>query len=637
MLAGFAGRLYYDGRRAAQDAQLLAQKLLAPAGYRKTAQTCGALSFVTAVGPDARKNETAAVNSKDGCHVFFGAGTLYNRKELLRDLKAPLLVSETELMCLAWEQWRASAPARLDGDWMFAVYDSWRDELALARSWGHSSLYYHCGSGFFAFATHPAAITGLPGVPARPDLGTVSQLLGGTVTPPEATCWEGVKQLSPGSMLTLSNGRIKETNWWSPGRVREARSLPTNEQVLLDRFIDLYEDAVHRRLVTPRGVGAVLKDSLDSASLCVLAAEGLGAQSRPLHIWTAAPLNREETAAFRRWGADEREAAAAVAGECGNIRHTPLAAPDRDPITAISNQIVRTGQPDTGGRNQFWTDEMLMKAQDANCGVLLTDHFFGANVSWVPPAVALFPKNRFYGEASWAEYYRLVKSKAERRLKWAAMALTSPLELARPVHPLLNHTFLESAEYRQGLRMAQSEEHTRAGAALMRMNRMDRWYHEGYWNGIEVRDPALDLPLTEFLLSLPDRAFYQNGMDQRVLRLGMAGKIPDSIRLGPTRRPQTEDIVPRVRRFGASARAAFESIQASLMARELLNLDRVDKVLKAVLAGENGPGITKRCTEILLPAVSIGLFLAHFDSAFDWHSLMEMMPAGEPAFSKSIG
>jgi asparagine synthase (glutamine-hydrolysing) len=50
-------------------------------------------------------------------------------------------------------------------------------------------------------------------------------------------------------------------------------------------------------------------------------------------------------------------------------------------------------------------------------------------------------------------------------------------------------------------------------------------------HGVEVRMPFMDWRLVTYVFSLPDASKVGGGFTKRVARLGMAGKMPDSIRL----------------------------------------------------------------------------------------------------------
>ncbi len=156
-----------------------------------------------------------------------------------------------------------------------------------------------------------------------------------------------------------------------------------------------------------------------------------------------------------------------------------------------------------------------------------------------------------------------------------------------------------------------------ANAAEVHMGYFDTSYHNSFWSGVEERDPTMDIKLNEFVLSLPENMFFRDGMDRCVMRLGMQGILPDEIRLNRRRGRQGSDIVPRVRHFSQQAEQALTYIEASGLARELLNVQLLGQILRSICQGETGIEIMNECTRVLLPGLSAGLFLASFDTDFE--------------------
>jgi len=102
------------------------------------------------------------------------AARLDNRAELVEALgfssdDAPRL-SNGNLVGLAFDRWGEEVCSYLQGDWAMAAWDARERRLLLARdAFGSSSLYFHEGKGFIAFASSLKALLALPGVVKEPD------------------------------------------------------------------------------------------------------------------------------------------------------------------------------------------------------------------------------------------------------------------------------------------------------------------------------------------------------------------------------------------------------------------------------------------------------------------------------------
>ncbi|MCX8129201.1 MAG: asparagine synthase-related protein [Clostridia bacterium] len=617
MLAGFTGKIYFDGYKASiDDAKVLLQNMHMPEGLYTELKICGALALAAAI-PVSTKNaglDMITIGRED--MILAGAGSLYNREELIEELACSHNATDLQLMWAAWQKWGADAPVRIEGDWMLAAYDSSSMELLLARSWGHSSLYFFRGDEFLAFATHPGSLAGLPGIPHEPDIQVITQMLCAVPLAPEATCWKGISQLLPASRIDVKHRRIHEHVWWRPSQVRQIRIKDKREAV--DRFSVLYSEAVKKRLRSQSEVGATLSAGLDSSSVCVLAARGLIPYGKVLHTWTAAPRYPDEACSFGSWLTDERTLASKAISAEGNVRHTIVDAAGVSPIESIRMQILRTGRPQVSAANQYWIDKILTLAAESGCSVLLTGQFGNSTVSWSPHKITLLPKWKYYPHTPWKDYLRLVRQKSGRTMRKIRKTIHDCRYSVKQEYPLLNLQFVSSELFRSCTGCVQdtnSVDH--ASIAEVNMNLFDIWYHNSYWNGVEVRDPTMDIKLTEFLLSLPDSMFFQDGMDRRMMRIGMEGILPDEVRLNKHRGQQSSDIVPRVRNFRHHVLQAIACIESSLLACGLLNIANMRLILQRIIKGETGFDIMKDCSRILLPGLSAGLFLASFDTDFD--------------------
>src|SRR5262249_40270946 len=126
--------------------------------------------------------------------------------------------SDTEVIVHAWEQWGADCVKRFRGMFAFALYDSKRGVLFLARDrLGKKPLYYSLlGERFLVFASELKALLVHPLVGKRLDPVAVDDYFAFGYVPDPATIYKGIKKLPPGHHLEITRGKTvgSPTEYW---------------------------------------------------------------------------------------------------------------------------------------------------------------------------------------------------------------------------------------------------------------------------------------------------------------------------------------------------------------------------------------------------------------------------------------
>lgn len=621
ILNGFVGLFFLNGRSASSsDAEQLEKCIVATKKHVINSAHIGAFAVASAeldgscAGFDAKQNRH--IFTDDAYYLFVGAGSIYNRIELINELRCEKPVSDSEIMWFAWQRWKTGAPEHLDGDWMFAVYDMKKEELVIARAWGNTSLYWFTGKDFVAFSTHPNSLRSIDNVSVNIDLDTVARLLLSKKICCYASCWKEIKQIKPGSWVLIKDDKFIENIFWRP--MFESPDSVVNEKAALEEFIFLYDNAVKKRLGINTKTGATLSSGLDSSSVCALAARELKNRGEVLKTWTSVPKYINEAYSFSNWNVDESEMVNMFLADSVNISHTYIDASDISPIDSIREQIVKTGKPQGPVANLYWIDKIIMQANKSGHGVLLTGQFGNLSVSYSPPNIQFFPKGRYFPETSWIKYLRFLVKKSKIEIKNKLKKTIGYDEGLNDKSGNFNPEFLNSSIYNdisKNDKLTGMVKHNEI--AEVHEGIFDTWYHVGYWQGIEARDPTMDVELIKFMLRLPDETYFKDGVNRRVIRLGTEGILPDVIRLNRKRGQQGGDILPRIRSFPSHALQAMEYIEGSKLAKEILNTNKMNDILARVLDGESSKALFQEFIKMVLSGISTGLFLASLDSGVD--------------------
>jgi asparagine synthase (glutamine-hydrolysing) len=211
------------------------------------------------------------------CVVF--NGEIYNHVELRRELEQRGHVfrsshSDTEVLVHGYEQWGAGLAERLNGMFAFAVFDTRRRILLLARDrFGEKPLYYYEADGLFAFASELNALTRHSAIAARPDPAAIRKFFAWGYIPAPQAYYQGTAKLAAGHTLEydVANGRTSVRPYWrfriEPDEAYGARA----EASLVEELRHLLMQSVERRMVSDVPLGIFLSGGIDSSLIAAAA------------------------------------------------------------------------------------------------------------------------------------------------------------------------------------------------------------------------------------------------------------------------------------------------------------------------------------------------------------------------------
>jgi asparagine synthase (glutamine-hydrolysing) len=206
-------------------------------------------------------------------------GEIYNFTDLRRELIAKghafRTDSDTEVILTAYLEWGTDCLLRLNGMFAFALYDSRRRQLFLARDRaGEKPLFYAPAQGVLRFASELKALMADPALPRRIDPEALDCYLSMGFVPGERSMLQGVKKLPPAHALVfdLNNGQSRLWRYWQLPELSDAAAKgEADETGLLDELEALLEDAVRRQLVADVPVGILLSGGVDSSLVTAMA------------------------------------------------------------------------------------------------------------------------------------------------------------------------------------------------------------------------------------------------------------------------------------------------------------------------------------------------------------------------------
>ncbi|MEM4251447.1 MAG: asparagine synthase (glutamine-hydrolyzing) [Candidatus Bathyarchaeia archaeon] len=215
------------------------------------------------------------MSSSDGTIWITFNGEVYNYRELRRELEAKGHIfrssSDTEVILASYCEWGERCVDRFNGMFAFAIWDSDRRRLFLARDrLGIKPLYYAETPLGFAFASEVKAL--LPaGLKPEVDLAALNKYLTFLWVPDPDTLFKGVYKLPPAHWMTVDeSGKCEVKEYWD---VSFQEDFTVKEQEWADRLLEQMRKSVKSQLVSDVPLGAFLSGGIDSSSIVALMSE----------------------------------------------------------------------------------------------------------------------------------------------------------------------------------------------------------------------------------------------------------------------------------------------------------------------------------------------------------------------------
>src|SRR6266540_875196 len=170
---------------------------------------------------DLKTGHQPLANEDRSVWVVFN-GEIYNYRELTADLLARghrfSTASDTETLVHLYEEHGADCVRHLQGMFAFALWDSRRKALLLARDHlGIKPLYYAQTSQGLIFGSELKALIVSPWVRRRVDPAALAAYLRFGYVPDPLSILEGVAKLPPGHVLLVRDGRAgTPERYWDP-------------------------------------------------------------------------------------------------------------------------------------------------------------------------------------------------------------------------------------------------------------------------------------------------------------------------------------------------------------------------------------------------------------------------------------
>ena len=235
---------------------------------------------------DLEHGQQPMVDRDEVVAITFG-GEVHNYVELRRELEGRGATfrtqSDTEVILEGYKAWGAAVCDRLVGMFAFALWDTRREELVLARDrLGEKPLYWFRGPDALWFASSCDAFRACPGWSDRLSERGLAEYFAAGAALDDRTVFEAAHALPPGCWAVVRPGdrAPRLHRYWTIGF--EPTETGSDDD-LVDRYEAILTDAVAIRLRTDVPSVLFFSGGVDSGLIAALAIRHLGA---PLHCLT---------------------------------------------------------------------------------------------------------------------------------------------------------------------------------------------------------------------------------------------------------------------------------------------------------------------------------------------------------------
>jgi asparagine synthase (glutamine-hydrolysing) len=204
-------------------------------------------------------------------------GEIYNYPELRAELEKKGHVfstkTDTEVLVHLYEEEGTGFLHRLNGQWAFALWDTKKKRLFIARDRvGIRPVYYTSINNHFVFASEIKALFAVPEIRRSINLRALDQIFTLWTTLPGTTFFNGINELPAGHfMLVEENGVTTEKYWEIPLFPRDEWFTCSPER-MSEELRELLVDSVKIRLRADVPVGTYLSGGLDSSGITSIVA-----------------------------------------------------------------------------------------------------------------------------------------------------------------------------------------------------------------------------------------------------------------------------------------------------------------------------------------------------------------------------
>lgn len=455
-------------------------------------------------------------------------GEVYNHPELRSFLKQKgyqfQTSSDTEVILAAYDHYGPNCVSHFFGMFSFVIYDREQQVLFGARDrFGVKPFYYIHEAGEFIFSSEIKGLTGIDGINYQLDEGLAFDwLVFNQQEHTDASMIQPIKELMPGYSfeLNLHDGALNTNKYYQIPKP-ETSSMSMSD--LQNQLRSLIEKNIQQHIVSDVPIGTCLSGGIDSSIISALMRQFLPDQDIASF-----------TASFPGYAIDEADYARQIIQKYHLTDHWVY--PNDEGLINDFDEFITALDLPLWSTSTFAQWELMKKAKEEKIKVLLNGQ--GADELFAGYKHHHYYVNQSASGKSYTFQDRL-KELAKQKLyhELPSGLLKSFKKAIHQEFTWLNEDFIErnwknrlalfrtTQEANTLLERIQSDFQNAALKTFLRCEDRTSMHF-----GIESRVPfATDHHLLEFILSLPQSAFIQQGEQKHLLKQTFKNLLPPAI------------------------------------------------------------------------------------------------------------
>lgn len=490
-------------------------------GYYYEEHICLGHKRLIVVDPDGGKQPMSAM--KDGnLYTIVYNGQLYNTKDLRSELEENGFTfdsySDTEVLLKSFIFWKYDVVKKLNGIFSFAIWNSKKNELFLARDhFGVKPLFYTIYNNTLVFASEIKALFKYPGIEAKLDEQSIAELFGiGPARTAGLGIFKNIYEIKPAHFgIFNENGLHIERYWKLESKVHTDNLGKTCDNV---RF--LLEDSISRQLVSDVPLCTFLSGGLDSSIITLYASKYCKKHNLPpLNTYSVDYVDNDKNFVKTDFQPNSDNYYINLMSEKLNTNHHTVILDTPELASALEDAMIARDFPGMADVDSSLL--LFCKNVKQNATVSLTgecaDEIFGG-YPWFFRADAL-NSNTFPWSIAIKERQNLLNPQIASKVNLKNYIDYRYQESLNEVD-ILDEDSMETAEKRRISHLTLN---------WFMQTLLDRSDRMAMYNGFELRVPFCDYRLAEYVWNIPWEMKALHGREKGLLRYIMKDLLPEEI------------------------------------------------------------------------------------------------------------